>query len=178
MAARVPDLDIFSEGLVERQSGGWRITEKGRVVLEFMEARSRDPEPAAKEAAAEPPPSAPAKATAPRAKGAAPARTPPAATRRSRKGSDRGSISLTPVSCGRPFAESGCGWRETKPDTGAFKRDRRPTSPIRRERPCLWQLALRGPRGATERIIETGFEVRRTVANSRSKLALIVGAES
>lgn len=39
LAARVPDLDVFSQGLVNRQSGGWRITEKGRTVLEFMEAR-------------------------------------------------------------------------------------------------------------------------------------------
>ncbi|MGO4511113.1 hypothetical protein AB4Z51_29305 [Bradyrhizobium sp. 2TAF36] len=40
LAARVPDLDIFSQGLVDRESGGWKITEKGRAVLEFMEARS------------------------------------------------------------------------------------------------------------------------------------------
>ncbi|MGL9622344.1 hypothetical protein QRQ56_30625 [Bradyrhizobium sp. U531] len=40
LAARVPKLDIFSQGLVERLNGGWRITEKGRSVLEFMEARS------------------------------------------------------------------------------------------------------------------------------------------
>lgn len=39
LAARMPDLDIFSQGLVERESGGWKITEKGRAVLEFMEAR-------------------------------------------------------------------------------------------------------------------------------------------
>ena len=39
LAARVPDLDIFSRGLVERESGGWKITPKGREVLEFMEAR-------------------------------------------------------------------------------------------------------------------------------------------
>lgn len=39
LAARVPALDIFSQGLVERLNGGWRITEKGRAVLEFMEAR-------------------------------------------------------------------------------------------------------------------------------------------
>ncbi|WP_253575062.1 hypothetical protein [Bradyrhizobium japonicum] len=39
LAARVPVLDIFSQGLVERLNGGWRITEKGRGVLEFMEAR-------------------------------------------------------------------------------------------------------------------------------------------
>ena len=29
LAARVPDLDIFSHGLVERISGGWQITAKG-----------------------------------------------------------------------------------------------------------------------------------------------------
>jgi hypothetical protein len=39
LAARMPDLDIFSQDLVERQDGGWRITEKGRSVLEMMEAR-------------------------------------------------------------------------------------------------------------------------------------------
>lgn len=38
LAARVPDLDIFSQGLVARESGGWKITVKGRTVLEFMEA--------------------------------------------------------------------------------------------------------------------------------------------
>ncbi|RZN34503.1 hypothetical protein CWO90_06775 [Bradyrhizobium sp. Leo121] len=37
-AARVPDLGIFSPELVERISGGWRITSKGRAVLEFIEA--------------------------------------------------------------------------------------------------------------------------------------------
>ncbi|MGY3529298.1 hypothetical protein ACVISU_002066 [Bradyrhizobium sp. USDA 4452] len=44
LAARVPDLDIWSQGLVERISGGWRLTSKGREVLEFMEARPM-PEP-------------------------------------------------------------------------------------------------------------------------------------
>jgi hypothetical protein len=39
LAARVPHLDIFSQGLVERENGGWRITAKGHVVLELMEAR-------------------------------------------------------------------------------------------------------------------------------------------
>ena len=38
LAARVPDLDIFSQALVERLNGGWRLTERGRVVLDFMEA--------------------------------------------------------------------------------------------------------------------------------------------
>lgn len=45
LAARVPNLDIWSQGLVERISGGWRITAKGRAVLEVMEARSATPEP-------------------------------------------------------------------------------------------------------------------------------------
>lgn len=40
LATRVPDLDIFSQGLVDRESGGWKITENGRAVLEFMEART------------------------------------------------------------------------------------------------------------------------------------------
>lgn len=39
LAARVPDLNIWSQGLVERISGGWRLTSKGREVLEFIEAR-------------------------------------------------------------------------------------------------------------------------------------------
>ncbi|MGY0572466.1 hypothetical protein ACTGJ9_016480 [Bradyrhizobium sp. RDM12] len=45
LAARVPDLDIWSQGLAERTSGGWKITSKGRVALEFMEARPAAPEP-------------------------------------------------------------------------------------------------------------------------------------
>lgn len=45
LAARVPDLDIWSQGLVERTSGGWKITSKGRAALEFMEARPAAPEP-------------------------------------------------------------------------------------------------------------------------------------
>lgn len=39
LAARVRNLDIFSQGLVAREDGGWKITAKGRLVLEFMEAR-------------------------------------------------------------------------------------------------------------------------------------------
>ncbi|WP_247295376.1 MULTISPECIES: hypothetical protein [unclassified Bradyrhizobium] len=42
LAARVPDLDIFSHGLV-RISGGWKITANGRAVLDFMEARHAVP---------------------------------------------------------------------------------------------------------------------------------------
>ncbi|WP_298376869.1 hypothetical protein [uncultured Bradyrhizobium sp.] len=50
LAGRVPELDIFSQGLVERLNGGWRITEKGCAVLEVMETRpaavpARDPPP-------------------------------------------------------------------------------------------------------------------------------------
>lgn len=41
LAARVPDLDIFSQGLVERKEGGWMIAAKGRLILESMEARPR-----------------------------------------------------------------------------------------------------------------------------------------
>ncbi|MEZ2144815.1 hypothetical protein AAE026_21355 [Bradyrhizobium sp. DN5] len=44
LAARVPDLDIWSQGLVERISGGWKITAKGRAALEIMEARPAAPE--------------------------------------------------------------------------------------------------------------------------------------
>lgn len=46
LGSLVPDLDIFSQALIERINGGWRITEKGRAVLEFMEARPTLPEPA------------------------------------------------------------------------------------------------------------------------------------
>ncbi|WP_375778674.1 hypothetical protein ACE103_05870 [Bradyrhizobium sp. ma5] len=44
VAARVPDLDLFSQGLVERLNGGWRITDKGRVVLDLMEAKPVEPQ--------------------------------------------------------------------------------------------------------------------------------------
>jgi|SRR4029077_3712393 len=36
-AARIPRLEIFSQGLVERLEGGWRITQQGRHVLALME---------------------------------------------------------------------------------------------------------------------------------------------
>jgi hypothetical protein len=38
LAARLPHLDIFSQRLVERVNGGWRITDKGRDALALMEA--------------------------------------------------------------------------------------------------------------------------------------------
>jgi len=37
LAARLPNLDIFSQGLVVRLEDGWRITQRGRSVLEKME---------------------------------------------------------------------------------------------------------------------------------------------
>src|SRR3981189_592912 len=40
LAARMPQLEIFGQGLVERRDGGWLITEKGRSVLARMGARS------------------------------------------------------------------------------------------------------------------------------------------
>lgn len=45
LASRVPELDIFSQGLIERRNGGWRVTDKGRSVLDFMEARPGANEP-------------------------------------------------------------------------------------------------------------------------------------
>jgi hypothetical protein len=45
LAGRVPDLDIFSQKLIERLEGGWRITDKGRAVLALMEARPAADQP-------------------------------------------------------------------------------------------------------------------------------------
>jgi hypothetical protein len=39
LGGRMPGLDIFSQGLIDRTNGGWRITAKGRAVLGLMEAR-------------------------------------------------------------------------------------------------------------------------------------------
>jgi hypothetical protein len=41
LAAAVPGLEIFSQGLVERRVGGWRITDAGRSVLDLMESTAR-----------------------------------------------------------------------------------------------------------------------------------------
>lgn len=49
LGARVPGLDIFSQALIERVSGGWRITPKGRAVLELMEDRFVPPLAAAEQ---------------------------------------------------------------------------------------------------------------------------------
>ena len=63
LAARVPELDIFSQGLVERLNGGWRITEKGRAVLGFMEAKPAETTTESAAPAVEPPASSPAAST-------------------------------------------------------------------------------------------------------------------
>ena len=63
LAARVPELDIFSQGLVERLNGGWRITEKGRAVLGFMEAKPAETKTESAAPAVEPPASSPAAST-------------------------------------------------------------------------------------------------------------------
>ncbi|MDA9490994.1 hypothetical protein [Bradyrhizobium sp. CCBAU 11361] len=75
LAARVPDLDIFLQGLVERLNGGWRITDKGRSVLEIMEERS------AAVPATEPPP---IRATSDSTPAATPAASPVEMGRRKR----------------------------------------------------------------------------------------------
>jgi ribosomal protein S19E (S16A) len=36
----VPSLEIFAQGLVERQDGGWRITDAGRSALDLMESKA------------------------------------------------------------------------------------------------------------------------------------------
>jgi hypothetical protein len=44
LAARVPGLEIFAQGLIERRDGGWRITDAGRSALDLMErTRAADP---------------------------------------------------------------------------------------------------------------------------------------
>ncbi len=51
LAARVPELDIFSQGLVERLNGGWRTTEKGRIRARShgsQACRAEDREPGAR----------------------------------------------------------------------------------------------------------------------------------
>ena len=45
LAARAPELDIFSSGYVLRESDGWQITEKGREFLILIEAPMAEPAP-------------------------------------------------------------------------------------------------------------------------------------
>jgi hypothetical protein len=57
LAARLPGLEIFSQGLIERLDGGWRITEAGRSALDLMERKPATPEsPQAQIIAPEPSP--------------------------------------------------------------------------------------------------------------------------
>ncbi|XIA64358.1 hypothetical protein ACFIOY_36705 [Bradyrhizobium sp. TZ2] len=46
LAARVPSLEIFAQGLVELQDGGWRITDAGRSALDLMKRKPAAPPPA------------------------------------------------------------------------------------------------------------------------------------
>ena len=43
LAARAPELDIFSSGYVLREPSGWQITQKGREFLILIEALSAEP---------------------------------------------------------------------------------------------------------------------------------------
>ena len=52
----VPYLDIFSQALVERVNGGWRITDEGRAVLALMEAKPAEMEVRSEAPQAEPSP--------------------------------------------------------------------------------------------------------------------------
>jgi hypothetical protein len=38
LAARAPDLDIFGQGLILRDSSGWQITPEGRAFLDRLES--------------------------------------------------------------------------------------------------------------------------------------------
>lgn len=60
LAARLPGLEIFAQGLVERLDGGWRITDAGRSALELMETMPAAHEvPQAQVTAPEPSPAIP-----------------------------------------------------------------------------------------------------------------------
>ena len=43
LAARAPELDIFSSGYVVRECSGWQITQQGRDFLDSIEAPSAEP---------------------------------------------------------------------------------------------------------------------------------------
>ena len=58
IAARTPELDIFSQGMVLRSSGGWQITDAGRAFLieseVLISSQPQEPLPEAVEARAPP----------------------------------------------------------------------------------------------------------------------------
>lgn len=56
LAARAPGLEIFAQGLVERQEGGWRITDAGRSALDLMEKPAAQEVPLAQVVPPEPSP--------------------------------------------------------------------------------------------------------------------------
>jgi hypothetical protein len=43
LAARAPDLEIFTSGYVLRHDSGWQITDAGREFLKLIEAPAPDP---------------------------------------------------------------------------------------------------------------------------------------
>ncbi len=43
LAARAPDLDIFSSGYVLREPSGWQITDAGRTFLTLIETPAPEP---------------------------------------------------------------------------------------------------------------------------------------
>jgi hypothetical protein len=47
LAARAPELDVFSSGYVLREPGGWQITAKGREFLISIEEPLAEPAPVA-----------------------------------------------------------------------------------------------------------------------------------
>ena len=62
LAARAPDLDIFSSGYVLREDIGWQITDAGRAFLTSIEAPAPEPVPesvALPAAVVSPPPAPP-----------------------------------------------------------------------------------------------------------------------
>jgi hypothetical protein len=54
LAARLPGLEIFAQGLVERRDGGWYITAAGRSALDLMENPGASDLPQEQVAAPEP----------------------------------------------------------------------------------------------------------------------------
>ena len=119
LAARVPELDIFSQGLVDRESGGWKITEKGRTLLDFMEGAHQR---RTADRGGSPDDSRRARAFAATARGAGEAKagTARASSRRTRAGSSDGALK-----CGR-FR------KRRNPGRRAWRRRARAAVPSRR----------------------------------------------